>query len=145
MREAIAAQPDSTLANGLRTFAHLRRRPDQAIRDGPTVEVVVDVAARVLDRMSPLRTPGGGLSDRRDTRSARTAEFTAHAEIRTILLGTGDEEFVEDTSTEHHWGRGRSGTGKNTLGRLLMRTRTQLRADLTQNASTQGVKLSGWQ
>ena len=63
---------------------------------------------------------------------------TRHADIRAILLGTGDEEIVEDTSTDHYWGRGRTGTGKNMLGRILMRTRAQLRADLTQNADTQG-------
>jgi ribA/ribD-fused uncharacterized protein len=67
-------------------------------------------------------------------RRAVTTKFTAHADIRAILLDTGDEEIVEDTSTDHYWGRGRSGTGRNMLGR----TRTQLRADFTQNASTQG-------
>jgi NADAR domain len=50
----------------------------------------------------------------------------------TSLLATGDEEIVEDTSTDHYWGRGRTGTGKNMLGRILMRTRTQLRARLSE-------------
>jgi hypothetical protein len=61
-----------------------------------------------------------------------------HADIRAILLATGDEEIVEDTSTDHYWGRGRSGTGKNVLGEILMRTRTQLHADLAQKDSGQG-------
>jgi ribA/ribD-fused uncharacterized protein len=71
------------------------------------------------------------------TASTSTAKFTAHTDIRAILLDTGDEEIVEDTSTDHYWGRGRSGTGRNMLGRILMRSRTQLRADLTRNAGTQ--------
>ncbi|WP_212823264.1 NADAR family protein [Catellatospora sp. TT07R-123] len=88
------------------------------------------------DRSRPLRRDWERVKD--DVmRRAVTAKFTAHADIRAILLNTGDEEIVEDTSTDHYWGRGRSGTGKNMLGRILMRTRTQLRADLTQHADTQ--------
>ncbi|MFJ9448081.1 NADAR domain-containing protein [Kitasatospora sp. NPDC101235] len=45
------------------------------------------------------------------------------------LLSTGDEEIVEDTGTNHYWGRGRTGTGRNMLGRILMRTWHQLRAE----------------
>jgi ribA/ribD-fused uncharacterized protein len=66
-------------------------------------------------------------------RRAVAAKFAAHADIRAILVDTGDEEIVEDTSTDHYWGRGRSGTGKNMLGRILMRTRAQLRADVAQD------------
>jgi ribA/ribD-fused uncharacterized protein len=87
------------------------------------------------DRSRPLRRDWERVKD--DVmRRAVTAKFTPHTDIRAILLDTGDEEIVEDTSTDHYWGRGRSGTGKNMLGRILMRTRTQLRADLTQNANT---------
>ncbi|MER7765726.1 NADAR family protein [Kitasatospora sp. NPDC096140] len=62
-------------------------------------------------------------------RRAVTAKFRTHADIRAILLATADEEIVEDTTTDHYWGRGRTGTGKNMLGRILMRTRTRLRAE----------------
>ncbi|WP_260709531.1 NADAR family protein [Dactylosporangium aurantiacum] len=51
-------------------------------------------------------------------RRAVTAKFTAHDDIRAVLLDTGDEEIVEDTGTDHYWGRGRSGTGKNADARL---------------------------
>ena len=70
-------------------------------------------------------------------RRAVAAKFAAHDDIRTVLLDTGDEEIVEDTSTDHYWGRGRSGTGKNMLGRILMRTRTRLRADLARDGHPQ--------
>ncbi|WP_281428060.1 NADAR domain-containing protein [Actinoplanes hulinensis] len=62
-------------------------------------------------------------------RRAVAAKFAAHADIRVILLGTGDEEIVEDTDTGHYWGRGRSGAGRNMLGRILIRTRTRLHSD----------------
>jgi ribA/ribD-fused uncharacterized protein len=76
-------------------------------------------------------------------RRAVAAKFAAHADIRAILLNTGDEEIVEDTTTDHYWGRGRSGTGKNMLGRILMRTRTQLRADLAQSDTSHSRRQRG--
>ena len=80
------------------------------------------------DRSRPLRRDWDRLKD--DVmRRAVAAKFAAHADICMILLSTGDEEIVEDTDTDHYWGRGRSGAGKNMLGRILMRTRTRLRAD----------------
>ncbi|MEU9074038.1 NADAR family protein [Kitasatospora sp. NPDC048538] len=62
-------------------------------------------------------------------RRAVEAKFRTHDDIRAVLLSTGDEEIVEDTGTDHYWGRGRTGTGRNVLGRILMRTRTRLRAE----------------
>jgi len=57
------------------------------------------------------------------------AKFDTHADIRMILLATGDQEIIEDSPTDHYWGRGSTGTGKNMLGRILMETRTRLRTD----------------
>jgi ribA/ribD-fused uncharacterized protein len=56
-------------------------------------------------------------------RRAVAAKFTAHPDIRAVLLATGDEYIVEDSPTDKYWGRGRDGTGKNMLGRILMHTR----------------------
>jgi N-glycosidase YbiA len=89
------------------------------------------------DRSQPLRRDWERVKD--DVmRRAVAAKFAAHADIRAILLATGDEEIVEDTTSDHYWGRGRSGNGKNMLGRILMRTRTQLRADRAPNDRAQG-------
>ena len=77
------------------------------------------------DSSKPLRRDWDRVRD--DVmRRAVAAKFRAHAEIREILLSTGAQEIVEDTTTDHYWGRGRTGTGKNMLGQILMRTRTQL-------------------
>ncbi|WIN00609.1 NADAR family protein [Actinoplanes oblitus] len=79
------------------------------------------------DRSRPLRRDWVRVRD--DVmRRAVLAKFRAHADIRAVLLGTGDAAIVEDTDTDHYWGRGRTGAGKNMLGRILMRTRAQLRA-----------------
>jgi ribA/ribD-fused uncharacterized protein len=78
------------------------------------------------DRSRPLRRDWERVKD--DVmRRAVLAKFTTHADIRAILLDTGDDEIVENTGTDHYWGRGRTGTGRNMLGRILMRTRTRLR------------------
>ncbi|MFB7617111.1 NADAR family protein [Kitasatospora sp. NPDC056181] len=80
------------------------------------------------DPSKPLRRDWDRVKDDVMRRAVAT-KFRAHADIREILLSTADEEIVEDTTTDHYWGRGRTGTGKNMLGRILMRTRSQLRAE----------------
>jgi ribA/ribD-fused uncharacterized protein len=51
-----------------------------------------------------------------------------HAELRRLLLATGDEEIVEDAPNDYYWGVGREGTGQNRLGQIMMRLRAELRA-----------------
>ncbi|MFB7470471.1 NADAR family protein [Kitasatospora sp. NPDC056184] len=76
-------------------------------------------------------------------RRAVTAKFRAHADIRAILLSTGDEEIVEDTTTDHYWGRGRTGNGRNMLGRILVRTRHQLRAETADTLDADALDADG--
>ncbi|BEL06485.1 NADAR family protein [Actinoplanes sichuanensis] len=91
------------------------------------------------DRSRPLRRDWERVKD--DVmRRAVAAKFTAHDDIRAILLDTGDTEIVEDTGTDHYWGRGRTGTGKNMLGRILMRTRSRLRADPTSDEKSGRIR-----
>jgi len=51
-------------------------------------------------------------------------------EYKEILLGTGDEELIEDASQwdDQVWGRGKYGNGKNLLGKALMQVREEIRA-----------------
>ncbi len=55
-------------------------------------------------------------------------KFSTHATLREMLLGTGEEELVENAPSDAYWGAGRSGTGQNKLGQILMRVRDELRA-----------------
>lgn len=59
-------------------------------------------------------------------KQALLAKFQQNSEIRQQLLDTGKEELVEKTSTDYYWGCGTDGTGKNTLGKLLMEIRSIL-------------------
>jgi ribA/ribD-fused uncharacterized protein len=60
-------------------------------------------------------------------RRALRAKFDAHPALRALLLGTGDEEIVENAPGDFYWGCGKDGTGKNRLGALLMELRAELR------------------
>jgi ribA/ribD-fused uncharacterized protein len=54
-------------------------------------------------------------------------KFTPDADLRDILLGTGDAEIVEHTKNDNYWGDGGDGSGKIRLGQILMRVRQELR------------------
>ena len=60
-------------------------------------------------------------------REAVLAKFTQHADLRAILLSTGDALLIENSPTDDYWGCGGHGGGKNKLGKILMSVRDQLR------------------
>ena len=59
-------------------------------------------------------------------RKAVRAKFNAHDELKELLLSTGDEELIEDAAGDSFWGCGADGSGKNWLGRILMKVRAGL-------------------
>ncbi len=79
------------------------------------------------DRARPLRADWDAVKDD-IMRQAVRAKFTQHADIRAALLGTGDEELIEDAKNDAYWGGGADGTGKNMLGKVLMEVCDELRA-----------------
>ncbi|MBO9998660.1 MAG: NADAR family protein [Cyanobacteria bacterium SID2] len=54
-------------------------------------------------------------------------KFLTHADIRQILLDTGDELLIEDSPVDYFWGCGAERTGDNHLGKILMRVREEIR------------------
>jgi N-glycosidase YbiA len=61
-------------------------------------------------------------------RRAVRQKFESHPELRELLLATGDEELIENAPGDYYWGCGKTGTGRNMLGKILMEVRTSLRA-----------------
>jgi ribA/ribD-fused uncharacterized protein len=63
-------------------------------------------------------------------RDVVNAKFTEHADLRDLLLSTGDARIVEcatvDNEVNRRWGEV-NGRGENWLGRILMETRDRLR------------------
>jgi N-glycosidase YbiA len=77
------------------------------------------------DRSLPLRSDWETVKDE-VMRQAVLAKFRTHGEIRDILLGTGDEDLVENAPGDYYWGCGQDGTGQNKLGLILMEVRQVL-------------------
>lgn len=85
------------------------------------------VARMGRNRSLPLRPDWNEVKD--DVmRRAVLRKFETHPSIREILLSTGDEELIEQTTDDYYWGCGTKGTGKNMLGQILMEVRDMLRA-----------------
>ena len=78
------------------------------------------------DKTARIRAGWDGMRDQVMLTALR-AKFTQHADIREILLSTGDQLLVEHTRNDSYWGDGGDGSGKNRLGKLLMRVRGELR------------------
>lgn len=74
----------------------------------------------------PLREDWESVKDE-VMRKAVYAKFSQHADLKAQLLSSGEEELIEATTTDHYWGCGDTGDGKNMLGQILMRIRSELR------------------
>lgn len=53
-------------------------------------------------------------------------KFETHADIRAVLLSTGEELLVENAPRDYYWGCGADGSGQNKLGQVLMMIRALL-------------------
>lgn len=77
-------------------------------------------------------TPGWSTTKFDRMRSVLRAKFTQHADLRELLLSTGDARLVESATVDNDvnrlWGEV-NGTGRNMLGVLLMEIRAELRVD----------------
>lgn len=81
------------------------------------------------NRALPLRSDWEQIKD--DVmQKAVLQKFKTHANIRDILLATGDETLVENSPVDYYWGCGKDGSGKNQLGQILMKVREILRDEL---------------
>lgn len=57
---------------------------------------------------------------------ALRAKFSQHEALKELLLSTGSARLVEHTENDSYWGDGGDGSGKNRLGKLLMKVRAEL-------------------
>ena len=94
------------------------------VRRAPTPKMAASVGR---DRKRPLRPDWEDVKDD-IMRQGVLRKFETHAEIRKLLLSTGNAEIVENAPGDRYWGIGADGTGKNMLGKILMETRAILRA-----------------
>jgi N-glycosidase YbiA len=84
-----------------------------------------EAAQRGRTRSIPLRPDWEAVKDD-IMRAAVLRKFQSHADIRAMLLETGDEEIIENAPGDYYWGCGADGSGRNMLGRILMEVRAAL-------------------
>jgi ribA/ribD-fused uncharacterized protein len=95
----------------------------EQIRLAPTPK---DAAKMGRERSRPLRSDWEQVKD--DVMlKAVLCKFQTHADIREILLSTGEQLIVENSPIDYYWGCGADGSGKNKLGQILMEVRDLLR------------------
>ena len=104
---------------------------EEELRETPSPMVV---ARKGRSRKRPLRNDWEKVKDQ-IMREAVYAKFEQHAELEEMLLNTGDNEIVEQTTRDYYWGCGSEGTGKNMLGIILMETRERLRKRHTEESN----------
>lgn len=86
------------------------------------VKTPKEAAKMGRDRKRPMRPDWEQVKDG-IMKKAVLCKFQTHADIREILLSTGDVELVENSPIDYYWGCGADGSGKNMLGKLLMEVR----------------------
>jgi ribA/ribD-fused uncharacterized protein len=84
------------------------------------------------DRNRPLRPDWEKVKDEIMLRAVQR-KFEIHAELREILLATGEEELVENAPYDYYWGCGKDGSGQNKLGQILMQVRANLHSQVGEN------------
>ena len=89
------------------------------------VKTPKDAARMGRDRSHPLRSDWEQVKDS-IMQQGVLKKFQTHADIREILLATGDELIVENAPGDYYWGCGKDGSGKNKLGQILMAVREEL-------------------
>lgn len=53
-------------------------------------------------------------------------KFQTHDSLRAKLISTGNQGIVENAPGDYYWGCGKTGTGLNKLGLILMKVRSVL-------------------
>ena len=93
----------------------------EAVRNAPTPR---EAARMGRDRSHPIMVDwwDGGARDAA-MMLALAAKFGQHEDLYEMLCVTGDRLLVEHTANDSYWGDGGDGSGKNMLGKLLMRLR----------------------
>jgi ribA/ribD-fused uncharacterized protein len=96
---------------------------EEEIRKAKTPAVAASMGR---SRQHPLRRDWESVKDG-IMREIVLAKFTQHADLRAILLGTGNAILIEHTTNDSYWGDGGDGSGRNRLGQILMSVREELR------------------
>ena len=96
---------------------------EEQVRLASTAKGAAELGRR---RDFPLRADWEQVKDN-IMQQAVLRKFETHADIREVLLNTGNCEILENAPGDYYWGIGKTGTGQNKLGQILMAVRAILR------------------
>lgn len=85
--------------------------------------------ARLLGQKVKMREHWDDIHKDRVMEECVRAKFLQHKDLRAQLIATGDEELIEDSPVDWYWGCGADDTGKNMLGKILMKIRKELQGE----------------
>ncbi|WP_298296940.1 NADAR family protein [uncultured Litoreibacter sp.] len=85
-----------------------------------------DAKALGMTRALPVRPDWEDIKDA-IMLDAVEVKFRTHEVPRDLLLGTGNQQIVENAPMDAYWGCGPDGQGLNKLGKILMVVRDRLR------------------
>ena len=95
------------------------------VKDVHNARIPADAAKIGRDKKRPLREDWEEVKDDVMYRALK-AKYTQHPKLRKLLVDTGNAILVEHTVNDRYWGDGGDGSGKNMLGKLLMKLRDEL-------------------
>jgi ribA/ribD-fused uncharacterized protein len=95
----------------------------------------MDAARKGRDRKIPLRDDWE-LIKNEIMKEAVLKKFSTHADIRDLLISTGNQKIIEATTDDYYWGCGLNRTGENMLGKILMEVRETLRTQISQEVKS---------
>jgi hypothetical protein len=123
-------------------FFQAMKFTDYADRKAVKEALTPGEAARLgRERSRSLRSNWEEVKD--DTmRLAVAAKLAQHAEVRDLLVSTGDAVLIEHTVNDKYWADGGDGTGKNMLGIILMEARAELLEELKQAEKREKLRAS---
>ncbi|CAI5472559.1 unnamed protein product, partial [Closterium sp. Yama58-4] len=114
------------------TFKPHEHEAAVAVREIRAAETPEEAAriGRALERKRPdLLRPNWQEEKLAVMRAALRKKFTTYPHLKELLLSTGDSPLVEASTHDFFWGSGWTRRGKNNLGVLLMRLRSELLAE----------------
>lgn len=80
------------------------------------------------DRSHPLRSNWEDIKDDVMLKCVRE-KVMQYPHIKELLLSTGTQDIIEDSPIDYYWGCGKDGSGKNMLGKILMKVREEIKED----------------
>lgn len=106
------------------------------------LRVVPEARTKIIEATSPIKAWHEGQASKernellpnynKDELMERIfrAKLAQHQDVLELLLSSGERELIKNTETDSYWGNGKDGQGQNKMGKLWMKLRSELQAQV---------------